>query len=496
MNAEARPGGTGTGDEQVGWAADTKVTPKLDLPAVLARLRLVKESSSSPGTFYAACPVHDDHSPSLTVTTGTSGAVIAYCHRCEAGASREQRTAWFTDFMRVVSGARPVDVERWNTYSAKPKVDARTWTFIRAHIYCDDTGAPILQKSRYDLLDTSTGEITKAFIWRHNEATGRQRIPVWVAGGSDNPPLYVGGDGQGNQDALYLTEGEKDADTLAGLGLYAFSSPHGAGTPLAEKHLEQLADLVGSTATITVVADNDPAGLAHARAVHDQLVRAGLPVTKVLIPPQPHNDATDAIDAGLGITDFTELDVKGPATVMEDLNERFGRRVRLESLAGLRLRPVRWLWDDRLALGSLALLGGREGIGKSTVAYWLAAGITRGELPGESFGKPRAVIVAATEDSWEHTIVPRLIAAGADLDLVYRVDVITSEDTDASLSLPLDNRRLEQAVAEVGAALILLDPLMSRLADNLDTHKDAEVRRALGAARPTSPTGPAPSSSA
>ena len=43
---------------------------------------------------------------------------------------------------------------------------------------------------------------------------------------------------------------------------------------------------------------------------------------------------------------------------------------------------------------------------------------TRGYLPGACFGTPRAAIVVATEDSWEHTIVPRLMAAGADLTYV------------------------------------------------------------------------------
>jgi hypothetical protein len=46
-----------------------------------------------------------------------------------------------------------------------------------------------------------------------------------------------------------------------------------------------------------------------------------------------------------------------------------------------------------------------------------------GVLPGEYLGQSKAVLVAASEDSWEHTIVPRLMAAGADLDLVYRVEV-------------------------------------------------------------------------
>jgi hypothetical protein len=103
---------------------------------------------------------------------------------------------------------------------------------------------------------------------------------------------------------------------------------------------------------------------------------------------------------------------------------------------------VTWLWDARLALGILALLAGREGLGKSSFGYWLAARVTRGELPGEHHGRPRAVLISATEDSWEHTVVPRLIAAGADLDQVFRVEVRVA-DTTLGLSLPRDNGEVE-----------------------------------------------------
>ena len=92
--------------------------------------------------------------------------------------------------------------------------------------------------------------------------------------------------------------------------------------------------------------------------------------------------------------------------------------------AGITLRPVRWLWTERLPVGAFALVGGREGVGKSILVYTLAADITQGTLPGVFHGTPKAVIVAATEDSWEHTIAPRLLAAGADLAKVYRADII------------------------------------------------------------------------
>jgi len=155
-----------------------------------------------------------------------------------------------------------------------------------------------------------------------------------------------------------------------------------------------------------------------------------------------------------------------------------GRRVVLTSMDSIKPRPVFWLWKDRLPLGNLGLLAGREGTGKSTLAYTLIADITRGKLPGKYFGIPKAVIVCATEDSYSQTIAPRLKAANADMSRVYKVEVMTTENESVVLSLPGDLKEVERVATEVGAVLLLLDPLISRLG-KLDTHKDAEVRQAL-----------------
>jgi hypothetical protein len=156
-----------------------------------------------------------------------------------------------------------------------------------------------------------------------------------------------------------------------------------------------------------------------------------------------------------------------------------GREIILTSAITIKVRPVRWMWQDRIALGTLALVGGREGIGKSTVCYEIAADLTRGRLPGQHHGTPTTVIVAATEDSREHTIVPRLMAAKADLTRVFFVDVRTSAGLDGQLTLPADLAQLRDRIGDVDAGMVLLDPLMSRLSASLDTHKDADVRRAL-----------------
>lgn len=125
-------------------------------------------------------------------------------------------------------------------------------------------------------------------------------------------------------------------------------------------------------------------------------------------------------------------------------------------------------------------LGGREGIGKSILECTIAADITRGRLPGCYRGKPRSVIIVATEDSWEHTIVPRLMAADADLERVYLIVAEKSTDNTATamITLPDDLADVERLIVEKQIVALMLDPLMSRLG-RLDSHKDQEVRQAL-----------------
>jgi AAA domain-containing protein/LAGLIDADG DNA endonuclease family protein len=115
----------------------------------------------------------------------------------------------------------------------------------------------------------------------------------------------------------------------------------------------------------------------------------------------------------------------------------------------------------------------------STFLAWLAAKLTKGELPGVWDGTKRAVLYAATEDSWEHTIAPRMLAAGADMDLVYRVDVQVVEGKYGKLLLPTDVMELTTAALDVEAAALMCDPVISVLADRINTFKAQELRSAL-----------------
>jgi len=166
------------------------------------------------------------------------------------------------------------------------------------------------------------------------------------------------------------------------------------------------------------------------------------------------------------------------------------RRLVLTPASKIRMRKVRWLWDTtpewgtptshgRVPMNSLCIAAGGPGLGKSQFAVWMTARVTTGTLPGELWGKPRSVIYAATEDSWSYTIAPRLVAAGADLDRVFQVDVADDSEAHARLTLPLDIARLGKAAEEYGVGLLVADPLLSMIDGKINDYRAAEVRQAL-----------------
>lgn len=174
----------------------------------------------------------------------------------------------------------------------------------------------------------------------------------------------------------------------------------------------------------------------------------------------------------------------GNAAGEERAGDSPSRRLMVTPASQIKPKPVLWGWQDRLPAAHLSLIPGREGIGKSLFLIWMAARLTRGMLPGCYHGRPRAVFYCATEDSWQHTIVPRLIAAGADLDRVFRVDVESVEASDGAstvveLTLPRDCELLGAEAKRLEVAMIALDPLMSVIDRHVDTHNDRELRTVL-----------------
>lgn len=138
-------------------------------------------------------------------------------------------------------------------------------------------------------------------------------------------------------------------------------------------------------------------------------------------------------------------------------------------------RPPRWAWADRIVLGALNLILGNEGAGKGTLAAWMIARLTRGELEGDLYGEPVTVGVLGDEDGWNAVWTPRLHAAGADLT---RVKLIERPDG-GYVELRDDHRRLACAVELEGIAVLYLDALIDHLGVGVDDWRAKPVRDAL-----------------
>jgi hypothetical protein len=149
-------------------------------------------------------------------------------------------------------------------------------------------------------------------------------------------------------------------------------------------------------------------------------------------------------------------------------------------LSDVRPERVRWLWDSRIPRGKLTVLDGDPGLGKSTLSLAIAACVSRGApLPhsSEPF-EPAGVVLLSAEDDLADTIRPRLDAAGADVSRVLALRTVPGDDS-MPPSIPDDLDLVERAIERVGAALVVVDPLMAFLGAGVDGHKDQSVRRAL-----------------
>lgn len=147
------------------------------------------------------------------------------------------------------------------------------------------------------------------------------------------------------------------------------------------------------------------------------------------------------------------------------------------SAASITPRSIAWLWQGYLPLGSHVVLDGDPGLGKSTLVYDLAARVTQGHtMPdGSPSVGPSAVVIASAEDDPETVVVPRLIAAGADL---AKVQLPRAEE--AMQLDPAWLADLEAVVVEHDARLVTIDPLFAFIPSRVDAHRDADIRSVLG----------------
>ena len=153
--------------------------------------------------------------------------------------------------------------------------------------------------------------------------------------------------------------------------------------------------------------------------------------------------------------------------------------VSVRTASDIEPRVIAWLWDGWIAQGKLVIVAGAPGTGKTTIAITCAAIVSRGAAWPDGTRCPVGdVLIWSGEDDPQDTLVPRLIAAGADLARVHFVgdtsDGLDRRPFDPATDMPA----LQARAAALGTIrLLIVDPIVSAVAG--DSHKNAEVRRAL-----------------
>ena len=341
------------------------------------------------------------------------------------------------------------------------------WVLNGLWCYTDELGVPLYYRTRFD---PPTDSIERKLIRPlHLNGIG------WKAGEPKFPtgkkPLYRLHElSHRRGQILWIVEGEKKVDALVKLGFLATTSGGATSakacdwTPAADQHC-------------VLWRDFDAPGLRYAEEVSAILRARGCTVEWVDVEALCMSEGDDVcnwLDAhpGAVLADVEALPRRpcAPAATRAE-------GVELVEAASLKPEPIHWLWPGWLARGKLHVLAGAPGTGKTTLAMDVAACVSAGRaLPSGWRPQRGSVLIWSGEDDPADTLVPRLIAAGADLSCIQFVGNVR----ECGESYPFDPAHDvdKLAAAALGdVALLIIDPLVSAVSG--DSHRNAEVRRGL-----------------
>ncbi len=267
---------------------------------------------------------------------------------------------------------------------------------------------------------------------------------------------------RGNGTELYVFEAP--IDLLSHIALYpagweehSYLALGGVSPKSLERFLSERQDIE----SIFIATDNDEAGNNAAEKFSEWI-----PEEKSVYRWLPHakdwNDELLNERNGLATEDYVTIGVRKP--------KKTQKTVPMICMNDVEQTEVDWLWYPYIPFGKLTIVQGNPGEGKTFFAMQLAAACTNQKyLPDMEPFEPFNMIFQTAEDGLGDTVKPRLVSSGADLQRVLVID-----DTENPLTLADD--RIEKAIRENHAKLMVIDPLQAFLGANVDMNRANEVR--------------------
>jgi archaellum biogenesis ATPase FlaH len=170
---------------------------------------------------------------------------------------------------------------------------------------------------------------------------------------------------------------------------------------------------------------------------------------------------------------------------------RMEPELKLINMETVEVEQIEWMLYPFIPYGKVTIIQGDPGEGKTTMVLQVIAKLTKGEtiIPDletekkanaeisaetnldtmESQREPVNVIYQTAEDGLGDTIKPRLLEAGADCSRVLVID-------DREQPLTMLDVRLEEAIVQTKARLVVLDPIQGFLGSEVDMHRANEIR--------------------
>jgi hypothetical protein len=465
---------------------------------------------TGPGSWESRCLSHNGSRSNLSVKRGDDGRVLLFCHHvpeCDH---------------KAIARALKMDVS--DLFPPPPTPEDALAHLIRQYgrptvhwIYPLASGRESFRVYRFDF--KKRGKPDKTFRpvhpvpggWKLSDPPGQ--LPLY-----HRPELAAA-------DRVFVTEGEKAADLVRSLGLTATTSAHGAKsagktdwTPLAGRD-------------VVLLLDNDLGGEHYGKTVLDVLARLQ-PAPRVRLvrlrdlwkttaPIPEKGDTAEWLAEGVPEAWGTEqcraeIERVADAAPEEDLGARPETESRparsndqgepaddsdvgysgltdeemgIVDATEIKLENPVWLWPRRFLKGKINLIAGEGGDGKTTIAILIGAIVTRGGLfpDGTPSGDPGRVLILAAEDGAGDTILPRFVAAGADVSF-GKIKVLT-----ASVNIPKKGSRpalvhpvsLQDLVywrrvfEKHRPAVLIIDPLPAYLGRGVNDHKNADIQQFL-----------------